>query len=1828
MVSRTKLALLTAAVLVPLLLIVVSVALAQEPVWIAKSDSPDPVHAGEELFYEIFVTPPDGGPWWVSDTLPPEVTYISDTLEPITIPGGTEVLTEGCQLVGNELGCLLWASPSEPRSFQIKTRVAPDAVAGMDTGTAVANNVAWLTWYEDEEGPQDPLTFAAEGTFIEDLADLAVVKMSKPDIEVEAGEEFVYTIFVENLGPSYARNVSIRDEILSSGAFTIVDVILDPDRDDVGPFFEPSPLGGQTIEFDLLEPLEPKGIYNQGRWVIQVVVVADETQDVNNLVNVFSRDIRPGGPAIPTADPDLSNNTAEDFIYVTDVADLSLDKVLVSCDGPLGDCVAGGFAQFNVTVWNDGPSTAENVVVQDLLPAGVTVVEALVTEGSGYCTTGIPGDPFAPLTCNLGPLVVRDGNVISILVRIDPDYVDAELPSDFRLLENDAWTYSDIFDPDNTHNRDYVILPVGTWSDVGMYKSGPEFAMAGQEMIYHINVWNPGPSTLQGFLFYDNLPPEVEYLGYEFGPGTGTCIYPWSGSHTVLCYLDDMAPGAESHVQFRVGIKPDVPPGTVIVNGIAGYWSDSAAYLPEPFPEVATEVTALADLAITKTSEPMKIYPGEQKHYHIEVTNNGPTIAPDVMVTDTLPISVTYEIDNDTCDLMSQEPDVLECHLGNMMPGETRAFDVWALVSRDAPPGEITNEAYVYMGGEVPYEDPNEENNSAWATNLVLEPTVADLGLQKEWGPAPPEWFDGAPFAPEDCYPTEGVLRAGCPLTFSLTISNTGPLLAENVVVEDLMPAGVTVEGLGPSQGSCTTGIPGDPSAPLTCNLGNIPRDEGAGITVFARADVDLAWEPLENDALVSSDVPDPDNGNNRSHVLIWVEPFSYLDLDKEGPSEIMAGQEIEYWINLRNDGPSMAHDVHLDDELPGGVSLLDAQVMIGDGSCEPGSALCSLGDMEPWDNRAVRVRGYVEPWLEEGTVVTNTVRAWADSPFFQPDPMQPISDTLETLVHSGADLSIHKTSDPYKVYAGEQKRYDIEVTNHGPSVARNVVVSDTLPSGVEFEISTIGCGYQPATMLGASQPNEGGELFSVDLGSGAGSFIADMPDDELAAEIEYDNTSGRLFAAQGFRPWYEDTIAPRLYELDPETGESLGYVGLSEDCALPGLEFVDGTLFGACNYDPPHDSGMPYLVTVDPDTGEVYEVDSGPIIDEYSLIHGLAWDESARIMYGLVIQEGPNELVTIDLDTGEGDFLCDIYDEDYSDYAYDLRAIEFGPDGTLYGGIAEDSDLVIIDPTPQEDNGQYCNMHHVGDTGYSVSGLTLMGGSEIACHLGEIPPGETRNFSIFVRVKPDTLGIINNQVDVSSDNDPNPDNDHWSEANLVLGKADLRVLKYGKPDGIVQAGDRLTYTVIVDNLGPGYAHEVVLYDLFSSSSWAYYVYDWRSDRPADCSWDEWGRDTRITCQLDDPLEVMSPSSSGRWVLKFYLEVFEEQSVNNVAQVVGSDYDPDLSNNYAIVEHEITAVADLDVEKVAWGEVLVGCEGETELWENEVAAGGELEYTLYIENEGPSDAENVVVEDWGLSPFLDIEDVDCEKDDWWRQCSCNLSGLGELGDTDRHFVCYMGEIDDDDQDMITIRARIPSDVPEGTRLVNDARVYSDVFDDDNGDNLDYNWTYVIANADLAVEKSQEPEIALPTMDITYSITVTNLGPSDVQGVFISDTFPVQVLNPTWTCCASDGECDVPCEPPVCPEEPCPWPDIGLFAQADIPADEWVIYTVEGVLDVWPCGLPFTNTVEIIAPQSLVHPEMDIDPCDENNVDEAVNDIPVCGYDPLVLKNYPGPDSPP
>ena len=71
-------------------------------------------------------------------------------------------------------------------------------------------------------------------------------------------------------------------------------------------------------------------------------------------------------------------------------------------------------------------------------------------------------------------------------------------------------------------------------------------------------------------------------------------------------------------------------------------------------------------------------------------------------------------------------------------------------------------------------------------------------------------------------------------------------------------------------------------------------------------------------------------------------------------------------------------------------------------------------------------------------------------------------SVTEDTAITTRADLALSSSASLDPVIAGTGLAYTVTVTNHGPSDARGVVVSDVLPAAVTFG-STAGCAEDPA---------------------------------------------------------------------------------------------------------------------------------------------------------------------------------------------------------------------------------------------------------------------------------------------------------------------------------------------------------------------------------------------------------------------------------------------------------------------------------------------------------------------------------------------------------------------------------------------------------------------------------------------------------------------------------------------------------------------------------------------------------------------------------------------
>ena len=199
----------------------------------------------------------------------------------------------------------------------------------------------------------------------------------------------------------------------------------------------------------------------------------------------------------------------------------------------------------------------------------------------------------------------------------------------------------------------------------------------------------------------DTLPSEVTFV--ESTP-TETS----QSGQDLTWNLGDIASDAFEIITVTVTINEGVLANTTISN-IANVTSDTEDPNPgdeETDPPADVEVVppgTLADLSITKIVNATSASVGDSILYTINVTNNGPDAAQNVIVADTLPSEVTYVSDTDTC--VEAPSGTLICSLGDIANGNSISFDITVNATSV---GKATNQATV----DSDTNDPNEDNNT------------------------------------------------------------------------------------------------------------------------------------------------------------------------------------------------------------------------------------------------------------------------------------------------------------------------------------------------------------------------------------------------------------------------------------------------------------------------------------------------------------------------------------------------------------------------------------------------------------------------------------------------------------------------------------------------------------------------------------------------------------------------------------------------------------------------------------------------------------------------------------------------------------------------------------------------------------------------------------------------------------------------------------------------------------------------------------------------------------------------------------------------------------
>jgi uncharacterized repeat protein (TIGR01451 family) len=498
-------------------------------------------------------------------------------------------------------------------------------------------------------------------------------------------------------------------------------------------------------------------------------------------------------------------------------------------------------------------------------------------------------------------------------------------------------------------------------ANLSITQSGlPDPAVSNGDITYSVAVTNHGPNLAPSIAITDALPPGTTFVSASV-PG-GICSY---ASGTVVCNLGRTFAGTTTTA-------------TIIVKATtAGTMTNSATVTsladdPEPgnnTTSISTTVNAAANLTLSKIGTPNPVYVGNTLTYTLTIGNIGPSQATDVTLTDPLPASVTV-ISVASSQGVCVVANPLSCWLGTLADGTSANVTITVIPTAE---GSITNSASVTAAEG----DPNPGNNVASTETVVLP--AANLGVTM--------------------VATPNALLAGFNLTYSIIVSNAGPSMATQVLLNDSLPLGVLVVSATPSQGTCTTG------PTILCALGTIANGSNASATIVVTPTVAGS---LTNSVSVAGSEADFVPGNNTDSVSTTVTAAPDLSIThSSSPNPVFSGSNLTYTINVANAGPSTATGVTIVDSLPAGVTFVSAST--SQGTCSgSGPVSCVLGNLPSGGAAAAMI--VVRP-ASAGTIVnTASVMANESDPnpgnntatatttVNPPSPPQQISDLIALL--------------------------------------------------------------------------------------------------------------------------------------------------------------------------------------------------------------------------------------------------------------------------------------------------------------------------------------------------------------------------------------------------------------------------------------------------------------------------------------------------------------------------------------------------------------------------------------------------------------------------------------------------------------------------------------------------------------------------------------------------------------------------------------------------------------------------------------------------------------
>lgn len=559
------------------------------------------------------------------------------------------------------------------------------------------------------------------------------------------------------------------------------------------------------------------------------------TGAINNVMTVSSPDanIVDTNPANDTVSYGVTSSTPGNS------ADLSVNKTVDLPTAAVGDVLT-----YTIEIVNAGTSTSDNVTLTDDLldlisgnvgPTGEGYIgQSIVLAGTstgGSCSNSayFLGGNNRFMSCTFASIGVctPGSNCPKVQVQVRPGGNGGNRTNGATVSS------SSTADPNHINDSGSVTSTILPRADVTVSKSASLASVpAGQNLTYVVTATNVnnGMSSADNVTITDTLPNNLVFVSAT--PSVGSCATKpaansttGAGNNQVICNLGTIANGSQQTVTMVVRPKT-ITAGTNITNNVSVATSTTEINVQPNSGSVVTEVTAPAlNLFVDKVDDVDPVAVTDFVVYTVQVINQGPSAAENVVVTDTLPTStLTYDSHtapaDGSCGLVGN---VLTCTVPYLAAGAVTSFTVTMQGSAkgvDSNVATVTSDE-VGSGGTA-------DNSGGTETTTVR--TKVDLAVDSKT-------------------PSAATVNLREDFNFVITVRNRKDVSlaeADDTVVSDTLPAGMQLTGAPTvsipggstaviTQNTCT-GVAGGTS--FTCNLGTFSGNTGSTDTALVQITV------------------------------------------------------------------------------------------------------------------------------------------------------------------------------------------------------------------------------------------------------------------------------------------------------------------------------------------------------------------------------------------------------------------------------------------------------------------------------------------------------------------------------------------------------------------------------------------------------------------------------------------------------------------------------------------------------------------------------------------------------------------------------------------------------------------------------------------------------------------------------------------------------------------------------------------------------------------------------------------------------------------------------